>query len=68
MRGNFEFDAKYPLTDFWEKVDGEWVITLLSAPINTSGAGILKYYVPNNKTGWEKTEFVEIDPADLKIH
>jgi len=67
VRGNFEFDAKYPLTDFWEKVDGEWVITLLSAPVNTSGAGILKYYVPNNKTGWEKTEFVEIDSADLKI-
>ena len=68
VRGNFEFDMQYRLTDFWEKVDGEWVITLLSAPINTSGTGVLKYYVPNNKSGWGKAEFLEIDPADLKIH
>jgi len=65
VRGNFEFDAQYPLTDYWEKVDGEWVITLLSQPVNTSGAGMLKYYVPNNKSGWGKADFVEINPADI---
>ena len=43
-RGNFEFDAQYPLTDYWEKVDGSWVITLLSRPVSLSGSGILKYY------------------------
>ena len=64
-RGNFEFDAQYPLTDYWEKVDGEWVITLLSKPVNTSGSGILKYYVPNNKSGWGKADFMEISPADI---
>ena len=63
--GNFEFDAQYVLTDYWEKVDGEWVITLLSKPVNTSGSGILKYYVPNNKSGWGKADFAEINPADL---
>ena len=68
VRGNFEFDAQYPSTNFWEKVDGNWVITLLSAPINTSGSGILKYYVPNNKNGWGKAEFMEINPEDLKLH
>ena len=65
VRGNFEFDAQYSLTDYWEKVDGKWVITLLSQPVNTSGTGILKYYVPNNKSGWGKADFVEINPADL---
>ena len=65
VRGNFEFDAQYPLTDYWEKVDGKWVITLLSQPVNTSGAGMLKYYVPNNKSGWGKADFAEINPADL---
>ena len=68
VRGNFEFDMQYLLTDLWEKVDGEWVITLLSAPVNASGTGVLKYYVPNNKSGWGKAEFLEIDPTNLKIH
>jgi len=68
VRGNFEFDAQYFSTNFWEKVDGNWVITLLSAPIKTSGSGILKYYVPNNKNGWGKAEFMEINPKDLKLH
>ena len=67
VRGNFEFDAQYPLTDYWEKVKGDWVITLLSAPINTSGSGILKYYIPNDQSGWGKAEFVEINPEDLKV-
>ena len=65
VRGDFEFDAQYPLTDYWEKVDGNWVITLLSKPVNTSGAGFLKRYFPNNKSGWEKMDFVEINPVDL---
>jgi len=26
---------------------------------------MLKYYVPNNKSGWEKADFAEINPADL---
>ena len=65
VRGNFEFDAQYSLTDYWEKVDGKWVITLLSKPVNTSGAGILKYYIPNNKSDWGKVDFVEINPADI---
>ena len=67
VRGNFEFDAQYPLTDYWEKVEGDWVITLLSAPIAMSGAGILKYYLPNDKSGWGKADFVEINPEDLKL-
>ena len=68
VRGNFEFDAEYPFTDYWEKVSGEWVITLLSKPVNTSGSGILKYYVPNNKSGWGKADFdsAEIDFIESK--
>ena len=65
VRGDFEFDAQYPLTDYWEKVDGNWVITLLSKPVNTSGAGLLLHYLPNDKSGWEKMDFVEINPVDL---
>ena len=67
VRGNFEFDAQQSLTDHWEKVDGKWVITLLSTPVNTSGAGMLKYYLPNNKSGWGKADFAEINPADLQL-
>ena len=65
--GHYEFAAQYPMTDYWEKVNGNWVITLLSKPANVSGTGILKFFVPNNKSGWGKAEFLEINPADLKV-
>ena len=65
--GDYEFAEQYPATDYWEKVNGNWVITLLSQPVNMSGGGIIKYFVPNNKSGWEKAEFVEVSPADLKV-
>ena len=65
-RGNYEWDAQYPLTDYWEKIDGNWVITLLSEPVRTSGSAVLKYYLPNDKNGWGKIDFVEINPVDLK--
>ena len=65
--GHYEFDAQYPTTDYWEKVNGNWVITLLSKPANVSGTGIIKFFVPNNKSGWEKAEFLEVSPADLKV-
>ena len=65
--GHYEFAAQYPTTDYWEKVNGNWVITLLSKPANLSGTGSLKFFVPNNKSGWGKAEFVEINPLDLKL-
>jgi len=65
--GHYEFPAQYPKTDYWEKVNGNWVITLLSKPANLSGTGALKFFVPNNKSGWGKAEFVEINPLDLKL-
>ena len=67
VRADIEFAAQYPKTDYWEKINGNWVITLLSTPVNTSGTGILKFLVPNNKKSWGKTEFVELNSADLKL-
>ena len=65
--GYYEFAAQFPKTDYWEKVNGNWVITLLSEPTNLSGTGALKFFVPNDKSGWGKAEFVEINPLDLKL-
>jgi hypothetical protein len=67
VRADIEFAAQYPKTDYWEKINGNWVITLLSTPVNTSGTGILNFLVPNNKKNWGKTEFVELSPADLNL-
>ena len=64
-RGLFQYDSKYTLTDYWEKVDGGWFITLLSKPVAISGVSVLNYFVPNDKSGWEKASFVEIDPKNL---
>ena len=64
-RGMYEFDSEYSLTDYWEKVDGSWFITLLSKPVAISGVSVLNYFVPNDKSAWEKTSFIEIDPKNL---
>ena len=66
-RGHFEFDAQYSLTDYWEKVNRNWVITLLTAPVSLSGSGILKYYLPNNHGDWNKMDFVDIKFNKLQL-
>ena len=46
--------------NYWEKVDGRWVITLLKDTIRMSGVSKF-YYIPDNNDKWEKMEFVSID-------
>jgi hypothetical protein len=65
VRGLIEYDSKYSLTDYWEKVDGSWFITLLSKPVAISGVSVLNYFVPNDKSGWGKASFVELDAKNL---
>ena len=59
------YDSKHSLTDYWEKVDGSWFITLLSKPVFISGVSLLNYFTPNDKSDWGKASFVEIDPKNL---
>lgn len=58
------FDFKRPYIDFWEKVEGRWVITLLSHPVSVSGK-VTQYLVPNNNSAWDTTRFVDIDRRAL---
>ena len=60
-----EYDSDHSLTDYWEKVDESWFITLLSKPVVISGTSLINYFVPNDKSGWGKANFVEIDPKNL---
>ena len=64
-RGVYEFDSKHVFTDHWEKVNGSWFITLLSKPVAISGVSTLNYFVPNDKSGWGNSLFVEIDSKNL---
>lgn len=67
IRGDVAFAAQFHMTDYWEKVDGNWVITLLKAPVSMSGAGVLKFFLPNDSSAWKKMEFVDIGPEDLNL-
>ncbi|MFQ5672651.1 MAG: hypothetical protein ACE5G9_06110 [Nitrospinales bacterium] len=62
VRGHIEFPVTIAVVDFWEKVDGRWVITLLKDISHISGHTRF-YYIPNNNDGWEQMEFVEIDAS-----
>ena len=66
FRDQFEFDFKKLQKDFWEKVDGKWVITVLANSVDVSGTRV-PYLIPNNNDAWQKMEFVDINPALIGI-
>ena len=65
VRGNIAFDMTRPHVDFWEKVDGKWVITVLIDKSSISGGKKTLYFIPNNNDAWEKKNYIHIDPASL---
>lgn len=65
VRGDIKFDINRPHIDYWEKVNGKWVITVLIDNSSISGSNKTFYFIPNNHSAWQKMEYVEIDPASL---
>lgn len=65
IRGDLAFDMNRPHIDYWEKVDGQWVITVLSDNSAISGAKKTPYFIPNNNDAWGKMDYIQIDPASL---
>jgi hypothetical protein len=64
MRGILKFPVTLSMEDYWEKVDGNWYITLLRNTTKLSG-NTYYHFIPNNKSSWESTKFIEFDPSDL---
>jgi hypothetical protein len=65
VRGDIKFDINRPHIDYWEKVNGKWVITVLIDNSSISGSNRTLYFIPNNHSAWQKMEYVQIDPASL---
>ena len=65
VREDISFDMNRPHVDYWEKVDGKWVITVLADNSSISGAVSTMYFIPNNNDAWEKKEYVDFDPESL---
>lgn len=66
IRKLYEFDFKRDHIDFWEKVDGRWVIPVLTVPASISGARVM-YYVPNNNDAWGEMDFYDIEPTVVPV-
>ena len=64
VREDISFDFKRPYVDYWEKVDGKWVITVLANSSSVSG-GETAYFIPNNNDAWEKKDYIHIDTESL---
>ena len=64
VREDVSFDFKRPYVDYWEKVDGKWVITVLANSSSVSG-GKTVYFIPNNNEAWEKKDYIHIDTESL---
>ena len=65
VRGNIVFDMKRTHIDYWEKVNEQWVITVLIDNSSISGSKKTLYFIPNNNDAWKKMEYVQIDSASL---
>ncbi len=65
VRANIRFDIERPHVDYWEKVDGQWAITVLVKNDSISGARTVYRFVPNNNDAWQKMDYIEIDSESL---
>jgi hypothetical protein len=65
VRGNIAFEMKRTHIDYWEKVNGQWVITVLIDNSSISGAKKTLYFIPNNNDAWKKMEYVQVDSVSL---
>ena len=65
VRANIRFDIKRSHIDYWEKVDGQWAITVLAYNCTISGARTVSRFTPNNNDAWQKTDYVHIDSDSL---
>jgi hypothetical protein len=65
VRGNIAFDMHRTHIDYWEKVNGQWVITVLMDNSSISGSKKTLYFIPNNNDAWKKMEYVQVDSSSL---
>ena len=65
VRENISFDFTRSHIDFWEKVEGKWVITVLADSSSVSGGQRTMYFIPNNNDAWGKKEYIHVDTEDL---
>ena len=65
VREDISFDFTRSHIDFWEKVEGKWVITVLADSSSVSGGQRTMYFIPNNNDAWGKKEYIHVDTEDL---
>lgn len=62
VREDIQFEVEKPHTDYWEKIDGKWKITLLADAAAISGGAKVRYFIPNSNAAWEKMKFIAYVP------
>ena len=65
VRADIRFDIERPHVDYWEKIDGQWAITVLAKNASISGARTAYRFIPNNNDAWQKMDYIEIDSESL---
>jgi len=60
-------DRVETLTDYWEKVDGRWVVPLMINKLSLSGHKMIYFFTPRNREDLDTMRFVEIDPARVEV-
>ena len=68
----FKVDMVIPHTrqryEYWEKVDGKWVVALSVHRLSISGSKIPVIFIPENIEELDAIEWIEFDPKQLNAH
>ena len=65
---NFKIRRNILYIDYWEKINGKWVLAVMKQfpGIHLSGAVTRKHPVPRDMSRWVAAPFTEFNPEDLK--
>jgi hypothetical protein len=67
-RGHFDYPVRRIYFDFWEMTEEGWRIAVAALAHNVSGRKTIHHMIPDNQAEWDKTEFIELTPAEIKTN
>ncbi len=67
FRHEYTMDFEKPWVDYWEKVNGQWKVTLLQRKAHISGTKV-HHFVPNEIEEWNKIDFIQVPGGKLALN
>ncbi|PIQ99449.1 MAG: hypothetical protein COV66_11520 [Nitrospinae bacterium CG11_big_fil_rev_8_21_14_0_20_45_15] len=67
-RGYYDYPVRRIYFDYWEMTEEGWRIAVAALAHNVSGHKTIHYMVPADQAEWDRTEFIELTPAEINTN